>query len=145
MLEAFLEAKRSLLLNEVPVGAVIVYNGKIISRGHNLKETLKDVTAHAEIIAIRKASEVLGNWRLTKCDMYVTLEPCLMCAGAILQSRINNLYIGTFDSDAGACGSVINAIQDEHFNHYIHINWLYSDECSDIISKFFKTKRYKKS
>jgi tRNA(adenine34) deaminase len=141
MLEAFLEAKRALLLKEVPVGAVIVYNDKIIARGHNLKETLRDVTAHAEIIAIKKASEVLGSWRLTKCDMYVTLEPCIMCAGAILQSRINNLYIGTFDADAGACGSVLNILQDEHVNHYINVNWSYSEECSSIISEFFKTRR----
>ena len=139
--EALKEAKRSLLLNEVPVGVVIVKDNEIIARAHNLRETLQDVTAHAEILAIRKACEVIGGWRLTGCDMYVTLEPCPMCAGAILQSRIRKLYIGMFDPSVGACGSVINLLQNDQINHWTEINWLYSEECGNILTDFFKNKR----
>ena len=139
--EALKEAKRSLLLDEVPVGAVIVKDNKIIARTHNLRETLQDATAHAEVLAIKKACEVLGSWRLTGCDMYVTLEPCPMCAGAILQSRISKLYIGTFDPTAGACGSVINVLQNDALNHWIEIDWLYNEECGNILTNFFKDKR----
>jgi tRNA(adenine34) deaminase len=139
--EALKEAKRSLLLNEVPVGAVIVKDNKIIARCHNLRETLQDATAHAEILAIKSACEVIGSWRLTGCDMYVTLEPCPMCAGAILQSRINKLYIGIFDPSVGACGSVINLIQNDALNHWTEINWLYNEECGDLLTNFFKDKR----
>ena len=139
--EALREAERSLLLDEVPVGAVIVKDNKIIARTHNLRETLQDATAHAEVLAIKKACEVLGSWRLTECDMYVTLEPCPMCAGAILQSRIRKLYIGAFDPRAGACGSVINLLQNDGLNHWIEINWLYNEECSNLLTNFFKNKR----
>jgi len=139
--EALKEAKRSLLLNEVPVGVVIVKDNEIIARAHNLRETLQDVTAHAEILAIRKACEVIGGWRLTGCDMYVTLEPCPMCAGAILQSRIRKLYIGMFDPSVGACGSVINLLQNDQINHWTEINWLYNEECGNILTDFFKDKR----
>lgn len=139
--EALKEAKRSLLLDEVPVGAVIVKDNKIIARTHNLRETLQDATAHAEVLAIKKACEVLGSWRLTGCDMYVTLEPCPMCAGAILQSRISKLYIGTFDPTSGACGSVINVLQNDALNHWIEIDWLYNEECGNILTNFFKDKR----
>lgn len=141
MFEAICEAKRSLMLKEVPVGAVIVKNGVIISRAHNLRETLKDPTAHAEILAIKKASEILQNWRLSGCSMYVTLEPCPMCAGAILQSRISNLFIGTFDPTAGACGSVVNLLQNDLLNHWTNINWTYNIECSDLLVNFFKNRR----
>jgi tRNA(adenine34) deaminase len=139
--EAIKEAKRSLLLDEVPVGAVIVKDNEIIARTHNLRETLQDATAHAEVLAIKKACEVLGSWRLTGCDMYVTLEPCPMCAGAILQSRISKLYIGAFDPRAGACGSVINILQNDALNHWIEINWLYNEECGNLLTDFFKNKR----
>lgn len=139
--EALREAERSLLLDEVPVGAVIVKDNKIIARTHNLRETLNDATAHAEVLAIKKACEVLGSWRLTGCDMYVTLEPCPMCAGAILQSRIRKLYIGAFDPRTGACGSVINLLQNDGLNHWIEIDWLYNEKCSDILTNFFKNKR----
>ena len=139
--EALKEAKRSLLLNEVPVGAVIVKDNKIIARAHNLRETLQDATAHAEILAIKKACEVTGGWRLTGCDMYVTLEPCPMCAGAILQSRISKLYIGAFDPSVGACGSVVNLIQNDALNQWIEINWLYNTECGNLLTHFFKNKR----
>ena len=116
MLEAIKQARMALQSGEVPVGVVIVKDNSIISRAYNLKETLKDSTAHAEILAIRSASEVVKNWRLKDCSMYVTLEPCPMCAGAILQCRINKLYIGTFDPTMGACGSVINVLQNKFLN-----------------------------
>lgn len=143
MFEAIVEAKKSMENLEVPVGAVIVKDGNIIARAHNLKERLKDSTAHAEIIVIRKASEYLNNWRLTDCSMYVTLEPCPMCAGAILQSRINKLYIGTFDQESGACGSVINILQNDNLNHWTDIKWCHDERCSDILKSFFKSKRYR--
>ncbi|WP_298845052.1 nucleoside deaminase [Clostridium sp.] len=139
--EALKEAKISLLLNEVPVGAVIVKDNKIIARSHNLREIMQDATAHAEVLAIKKACAVLSSWRLTGCDMYVTLEPCPMCAGAILQSRISKLYIGMFDPSVGACGSVINVIQNDDLNHWTEINWLYNEECGNLLTDFFKDKR----
>jgi len=139
--EAIREAYKALKLNEVPVGAVIVKDNKIISRAFNLKEKLKDPTAHAEILAIKKACKVLNNWRLSGCSLYVTLEPCPMCASAIAQARISNLYIGTFDPTAGACGSVINIIENPYLNYKVNVNWLYSSECSRILTEFFKTKR----
>lgn len=135
------EARLAERLNEVPVGAVIVKDDKIIATAHNLREILKDPTAHAEILAIRKAAEILGDWRLSGCDMYVTLEPCPMCSGAIIQSRIRRLYIGTFDPTAGCCGSVVNIVQNEALNTMIHVKWLYDEECSNIITKFFKKRR----
>ena len=141
MLEAIYESQKSLFLTEVPVGAVIVKNNKIIARAHNLRETLKDPTAHAEVLAIKKASDELQNWRLKDCSMYVTLEPCPMCAGAILQSRISNLYIGTFDPTAGACGSVVNILQNDALNHWTNIHWTYNEECSNMLIDFFKSKR----
>ncbi len=135
------EAKKALLLNEVPVGAVIVKDDKVIAKAHNLVETLKKPTAHAEILAIEKACTLLNNWRLTGCSMYVTLEPCAMCAGAIIQSRISSLYIGAFDADRGACGSVINIAQNDYLNSFVNINWVYDYRCSSILKNFFKTLR----
>ena len=119
MKEALKEAKKAYEKLEVPVGAVIVKDGKIIARGHNLKETKKDTTRHAEIIAIEKASKKLGAWRLLDCEMYVTLEPCSMCAGAMINSRIKKLYIGAIDEKTGAVGSVLNLLEDYKFNHNI--------------------------
>lgn len=141
MEEALKQARIALKLGEVPVGAVIVKNQKLISEACNLKETLKDVTAHAEIIAIRNASKILDNWRLSGCSMYVTLEPCPMCAGAILQCRISRLYIGTFDTETGACGSVVNIVQSKFLNHWTHVQWDYNEQCSDVLKQFFKNKR----
>jgi tRNA(adenine34) deaminase len=141
MNEALKEAKKALYLKEVPVGAVVVKNGEIISRAHNLRETLNDPTAHAEILAIKKAAEVLQNWRLNQCSLYVTLEPCPMCAGAIVQSRINKVFIGAFDPKAGACGSVMNIIQNDNFNHWVNVKWMYHNECSKILVDFFKNRR----
>lgn len=126
---------------DVPVGAVIVRNGEIISMAHNSKEEMKDPTNHAEILAIREAAAKLNDWRLSDCDMYVTLEPCTMCAGAIVHSRIRNLYIGTFDPKAGACGSVFNITQNGHLNHRVNVVWMYSEKCSEILQEFFKQRR----
>lgn len=141
MKEALKQAYKALECNEVPVGAVIVKDNRIISKAYNLKEKLNDPTAHAEILAIRKACEVLNNWRLNDCEMYVTLEPCPMCAGAILQCRLKKIYIGTFDPNLGACGSVLNIIDNKYLNSSIRVEWLYNDECSQIISNFFKYRR----
>ena len=116
MKEALKEARKALKKEEVPVGAVIVKDGEIIARAHNTKETKKDTTCHAEILAIKKASKKLNSWRLLDCEMYVTLEPCSMCAGALINSRIKKLYIGTEDSKTGACGSVLNLLEDYKFN-----------------------------
>ena len=141
MYKALEEAKIAERLKEVPVGAVIVKDNKIIASAHNLREILKDPTAHAEILAIKKAAEFLGDWRLNGCEMYVTLEPCPMCAGAIIQSRIKRLYIGTFDPVAGCCGSVVNMVQSKALNVMIDVVWMYEEECAEILKKFFQSKR----
>lgn len=135
------EAEKARKKGEVPVGAVILKDGKVISKAHNLKETLKDPTAHAEILAIKKACEKLNNWRLYGCEMYVTLEPCPMCAGAILQSRISKIHIGTFDETTGAAGSTINILQNPNLNHFLDIVWNNDEECSKILTEFFKDRR----
>lgn len=135
------EAKKAMGFGEVPVGAIIIKDNKIISKAHNLKETLNDPTAHAEILAIQKATKVLKNWRLSGCEMYVTLEPCPMCAGAILQSRISKLHIGTFDDKTGACGSVVNIVQNDNLNFFLDLKWEYNKDCSDLLSSFFKYRR----
>lgn len=142
MREALKEAKKAYNIEEVPVGAIIVKNNKIISRAYNLKETKKDATKHAEIIAIQKASKKLDMWRLNDCEMYVTLEPCSMCAGAIIQSRITKIYIGTMDYKTGACGSVFNLFKDYKFNHEVGVEYgILKEECEDILKNFFKELR----
>ena len=142
MLEALKEAQKARDLGEVPIGAVVVKNGEIIGRGHNLTETSKDPTAHAEMQAIRQAAATLGGWRLIGCQMYVTAEPCAMCAGAIVWSRIETVYIGTMDPKAGACGSVFNIVQEEKLNHRVNIETgLLQEECSQILKDFFKALR----
>lgn len=142
MKEALEEAKKAFELGEVPVGAVIVKDDQIISRAHNLTETMKDPTAHAEMLAIRKAAEALGGWRLIGCSMYVTLEPCSMCAGAIVWSRIEHLHIGALDPKAGACGSVLNIVDNEKLNHRVHVeHGIMEEECSQILKKFFAELR----
>ena len=138
--EAYIAMKEG----EIPVGAVIVKNGEVIARTHNLKEQIHDPTAHAEMLAIKRACEVIGDWRLDGCDMYVTLGPCPMCASAILQSRIDRLYIGTFNKDMGACGSTINLLDSRRLNSFIYTNWLYDNECSEILEEFFRINRNKK-
>lgn len=142
MKEALKEAKKAYDKLEVPVGCVIVKDGKIVARAHNLKETKKDTTKHAEILAIQKASKKLDAWRLLDCDMYVTLEPCSMCAGAIINSRIRNLYIGTMDKKTGAAGSVLNLFEDFTFNHKVTVqNGILKEQCEKILKKFFKELR----
>ncbi len=142
MKEALKEAQKAYDKLEVPVGVVIVNNGKIIARAHNIKEEKRDTTRHAEIIAIQKASKKLNNWRLTNCEMYVTLEPCSMCAGALIQSRIKKVYIGTMDSKTGACGSVLNLLEDFTFNHKVEIETgILQKECEELLKKFFKELR----
>ena len=144
MNQALREAYKAYLKNEVPVGVVIVKDDKIIARAHNEREALKDPTAHAEIIAIRRASQLLGGWRLTDCVMYVTLEPCPMCTGAVLQSRIKRLVISTKDIKSGACGSKVNLIQDNLFNHNIDVEYgILENRSSSILKKFFKRLRKK--
>lgn len=142
MKKALEEAQKAFEKDEVPVGAVIVRNGGIIATGHNCRESSKDVTAHAEMEAIRKACEVLGGWRLIDCEMYVTLEPCAMCSGAILQARIERLYIGAMDPKGGAAGSVLNLFEDYRFNHSTEVvKGILEQECGRILKDLFKIKR----
>lgn len=142
MEEAYIEAQAAAAEGEVPIGAVIVQNGEIIAHAHNRTEQDKDPTAHAEMLAIREAAAVLGGWRLTGCSMFVTAEPCSMCAGAIVWARIEKLYIGAMDPKAGACGSVFNIPQEERLNHYVEIETgLMGDECSGLLKDFFRKLR----
>lgn len=145
MKEALKEAKKAYDKLEIPVGAVIVKDGKIIARAHNLKETKKDTTNHAEILAIKKASKKLDSWRLLDCEMYITLEPCAMCAGAIIQSRIKKIYIGTLDEKTGAAGSVLNVFEYQ-FNHQVEVEkGILKENCENILKDFFKMlRKYKK-
>lgn len=145
MLEALKEAQKALELNEVPIGAIVVYRGEIIGRGYNLRESKKNALAHAEIIAINEACQKLGGWRLVDCDLYVTLEPCIMCAGAIYQSRIVNVYYGAKDLKAGAFGSLYDLSKDSRLNHIVSCTCgILEDECSMMISNFFKMLRDQK-
>lgn len=145
MKEALKEAQKSYKKEEIPVGAIIVKDGKIIARGHNLKETKTDPTKHAEIIAIQKACKKLQTWRLTGCTMYVTLEPCSMCAGSLIQSRLDKVVIGTMEEKTGACGSVLNLLADYKFNHIVQIETgIMQEECKTILQQFFKELRAKK-
>ena len=142
MNQALKEAEKAYKKLEVPVGAVIVKDGKIIARAHNQKETKTDTTKHAEILAIQKASKKLKSWRLIDCDMYVTLEPCTMCAGAIINSRIKKVYVGTRDEKTGAVGSVLNLLDDYTFNHKVESEiGILKEECEDILKQFFKELR----
>jgi len=144
MKEALKEAKKALSKEEVPVGAVIVEEGKIIARGHNIKEAKQSALKHAEIVAIDKASKKKNNWRLSNCDLYVTLEPCNMCTGAILQSRIRKIYIGTMDEQYGYCGSVLNLPKDYNIGIEPEIeSGILEEECREILKSFFKVLRNK--
>ncbi|WP_207302952.1 tRNA adenosine(34) deaminase TadA [Bacilliculturomica massiliensis] len=139
------EARKAYDMGEVPVGAVIVRDGEIVGRGHNLTHTVKDPTAHAEIIALRDAARTLGGWRLPGCTMYVTTEPCSMCAGAIVLSRMPRLFIGTMDPKAGACGSVYNIVADSRLNHRVETETgLLAEECGQLMKEFFRSLRKKK-
>lgn len=147
MKQALKEAKKAYEKLEVPVGAVIVKDGKIIAKAHNLKETKTDTTKHAEILAIQKASKKLESWRLLDCEMYITLEPCSMCAGAIINSRIKKVYIGALDEKTGAAGSVLNLFEDYKFNHKVEVEkGVMQEKCENILKDFFKMlRKYKKN
>lgn len=146
MKEALKEARKAYDKLEVPIGAIIVKNGKIIARGHNEKEEKLDATMHAEIIAIKKASKKLKTWRLNGCEMYITLEPCPMCAGAIVNARPDKIYIGTMDEKNGACGSVTDILEEYKKNYKVEkeIN-ICKTECEEVIKQFFKDLRKIKS
>lgn len=142
MLQALLEAEKALRLNEVPVGAVIVHDGLIIGRGYNQVETLNDPTAHAEIIAITSACATLENKYLTGCTLYVTLEPCSMCAGALIWSKMGRLVFGATDEKAGACGSILNIAQNKSLNHHVEIiQGVLELDASELLKQFFKSRR----
>ncbi|MBO5098357.1 MAG: tRNA adenosine(34) deaminase TadA [Agathobacter sp.] len=146
MRAAIREAKKAYALEEVPIGCVIVQNGKIIARGYNRRNTDKNTLAHAEIAAIKKASKKTGDWRLEDCTMYVTLEPCQMCAGAIVQSRLAKVVIGSMNPKAGCAGSVINLLQMKEFNHQVEmVKGVLEEECSTMLSGFFQELRGKKN
>ena len=145
MLEAIKEAKKAESKDEVPVGAIIVLNDKIIARSHNLKENSRVAINHAEVLAINKANKKLSSWRLIDATMYVTLEPCLMCVGAIIQSRIKRVVYGAKDLKAGAIESIININDIKTINHHIEVTrGILEEQCSSIISNYFKNKRLEK-
>ena len=145
MKAAIKQAKKAYALLEVPIGCVIVHEGKIIGRGYNRRNTDKNTLAHAEITAINRASKKLGDWRLEGCTMYVTLEPCQMCAGALVQSRIDEVVIGSMNPKAGCAGSVLNLLEVDGFNHKVKITrGVLEEECSAMLSDFFKELREKK-
>ena len=145
MKEAIRQAKKAEAIGEVPIWCVIEYKGKIIGRGYNRRMADKTVLSHAEIIAIRKACKIMGDWRLEGCTMYITLEPCPMCAGAIVQARIPTVVIGCMNPKAGCAGSVVNLLNEDGFNHQaqVHIGVL-EEECSRMLSEFFRELRRKK-
>lgn len=142
MKEALKQAKKAYALGEVPIGCVIVYEDKIIARGYNRRNTDKNTLAHAEITAINRASKKLGDWRLEDCTLYVTLEPCQMCAGAIVQSRITNVVMGCMNPKAGCGGSILNILEMPEFNHQVNVlRGVMEEECSQILQDFFKELR----
>ncbi len=142
MREAIKQARKAAKIDEVPIGCVIVYDDKIIARGYNRRNTDKSTLAHAEIIAIRKAAKVIGDWRLEDCTMYITLEPCPMCAGAIIQARIPRVVVGAMNPKAGCAGSVINLLQMDGFNHKAELtSGVLVDECRTMLQDFFKEMR----
>ncbi len=144
MKEAIKQAKKAAAIGEVPIGCIIVYNGKIIGRGYNRRKTDKNTLSHAELVAIKRASKVMDDWRLEDCDMYITLEPCQMCSGAIVQARMKRVYIGCMNPKAGCAGSIFNLLQVPEFNHKVEITkGILEEECSMILKDFFKDLREK--
>jgi len=142
MREALQEARAAYALGETPIGAIIVRDGEVIARAHNLRETIHDATAHAELLAIRRANERLGGWRLTRSTLYVTLEPCVMCAGAIVLARIPTLVFATPDPKGGACGSVLNLVQHGRLNHRVEVvSGVLAEESSQLLRQFFSELR----
>lgn len=145
MWEAIAEAEKAYTIGEVPIGAVVVLNDQIIGRGHNLRETLKDSTAHAEIVAMREAAQQIGDWRLDGSTVYCTVEPCPMCAGAMIQFRVKTLIYGTQDLKAGAVDSIIDVLREPRFNHQVAVvSGVLEEECREIIQRFFRELRDKK-
>ena len=144
MKEAIKEAKKAAKIGEVPIGCVIVYEDKVIARGYNKRNTKKTTLAHAELLAIQKASKKLGDWRLEDCTMYVTLEPCQMCAGAIIQARMKEVVVGAMNPKAGCAGSVLNILQMQEFNHQAElITGVMEEECKKVLQDFFRELRIK--
>ena len=144
MREAIRQAKKAYALGEVPIGCVIEYDGKIIGRGYNRRTIDKNTLAHAELMAIKKASKKMGDWRLEDCTMYVTLEPCQMCSGAIVQSRMKKVVIGCMNPKAGCAGSILNLLQMEAFYHQVELEiGVLGDECSQMMKQFFRELREK--
>ena len=144
MKEAIKQARKAARLDEVPIGCVITYQGQIIARGYNRRNTDKSTLAHAEITAIKKASKVIGDWRLEDCTLYVTLEPCQMCAGAIVQARIPRVVIGTMNAKAGCAGSIYNLLQEPKFNHQVEVIYdVMRETCTDLLTSFFIELRRK--
>ncbi len=142
MKEALRQARKAYKLGDVPIGCVIVYEGKIIARGYNRRNADNNTLSHAELNAIKKASKALGDWRLDGCEMYVTLEPCQMCAGAIVQSRIKKVYMGAMNPKAGCAGSILNLLQVDKFNHQVELEeGILGEECSELMKEFFKDLR----
>lgn len=142
MLEAIKEAKKAEQMAEVPIGAVVVYQGEIIGRGHNQRESTQQAAAHAEMFAIQEACEKVGSWRLENSQLFVTLEPCVMCSGAIQLARVEEIYFGAFDPKGGACGSLLNIATDERFNHWSYVeSGILAEECGQLLSQFFKKLR----
>lgn len=142
MREALIEAQKAAAKDEVPIGAVVVYQGEIIGRGHNLRELEQDATLHAEIKAIRQANQHLGSWRLAECELFVTLEPCPMCSGAMILARLKKVTFGAFDPKAGTAGTFMNLLQDERFNHQVEVEQgVLETECQAILREFFKKLR----
>lgn len=142
MAQALEEAQKAYEIGEVPIGAVLVKDGEILSRAHNMRETTHDPTAHAEILAIRRGAQILQTWRLAGTTLYVTVEPCPMCAGAIVQARVNTLVYGAIDPKAGAVDSLMNLVQFPRFNHQVHVvPGIMEEECRDIIRRFFAELR----
>lgn len=145
MRAALAEARQAEVLNEVPIGAVVVKDGQIIGRGHNMRERFQDVTYHAEILAIMEACEKLHSWRLEDCDLYVTLEPCIMCSGAIVNARIKNVYYGASDPKAGAVDSLYHLLNDSRLNHQVNVtSGVLQGECSQMLKNFFREIRRQK-
>ena len=145
MEEAIKEAKKAEEIAEVPIGAIIVHQGEIIGRGHNLREHSQDATSHAEMFAIREACSHLGSWRLEECQLFVTLEPCPMCSGAMMLARVEEVYFGAYDPKGGAAGSLLNLLEDERFNHWSYVEGgILEEACGQVLKDFFRALRQKK-
>ena len=139
------EAKKAEALSEVPIGAIVVHQGQIIGRGHNLRETTQNATTHAEMIAIQEACKAIGSWRLEETQLYVTLEPCPMCSGAMILSRVKEVYFGAYDPKGGTAGTLMNLLEDERFNHQAEVEGgILEEECGELLSVFFRNLRAKK-